>query len=652
MKSSRLFLIMAAVAALGFAGCNEENDIIIQGENAEQSVTDPDNPKQDNPDPTDGSKDPETPVTSNDLDGDGLSNDLEATLGTDPNKADTDDDSLKDGDEIAKGTDPNKADTDDDGLNDADEIAKGTDPNKADSDDDGLNDSDEIAKGTDPLKADTDADDLNDGQEVELGTDPLKSDTDGDGISDGEEVAKGTDPLKATVDADGDGLTDDQETELSTDPNKADTDDDGASDLVEYMLKTNPTDAADNPDSHNLTWFLAPYQKTVSPASATQSFIPVVQKLDVYFDGKIQEFNSGEKTITTALFKTLDSLKCSDSGIACQSNADCASYNGGTAICGESGTCIQQSTTKKPCIADLWTGAGSYGNANTFVNNLSLQADINKTRDTIIGFSSDANADYVHSTACAIGGTQYCTNTDKIKCYSGDDRFGCVGYRKDAIKGLFLSAHRTSSVGWNSSDDNRKKAGKIITDNNIRLMAISWAPCSCNNGVSQLVCYAHACDSNQSCFSDCSKATSLCSTRVDSIYFGGTSLINKSWDNNYDTQIKHMATNRVVTIEPKVVAVTENADKLIQKLTVNKSGNTAKNGKCTAISNAISDDAFQTIASLTPGTSICYDITPVDSQSVIPATNEPQLLEARVQVTAEGSVLNSDHVYFIVPPAL
>ncbi len=80
-------------------------------------------------------------------------------------------------------------DPDNDGLTNEEEVEIGTDPLDPDTDDDGLNDGEEVDLGTDPLDPDTDDDGLNDGLEVKnIGTSPTAGDTDRDGVTDGIEV--------------------------------------------------------------------------------------------------------------------------------------------------------------------------------------------------------------------------------------------------------------------------------------------------------------------------------------------------------------------------------------------------------------------------------------------------------------------------------
>ncbi|KHO29842.1 hypothetical protein NX84_03045, partial [Corynebacterium minutissimum] len=109
-----------------------------------------------------------------DSDGDGLTDDQEKELGTDPNKADTDGDGIKDGAEVDGSENP--FDKDGNKVEDGKPGAP-TDPTNPDSDGDGTEDGDEVTgskndgKPTDPNDADSkpgkpaDADDQKPGEE-------------------------------------------------------------------------------------------------------------------------------------------------------------------------------------------------------------------------------------------------------------------------------------------------------------------------------------------------------------------------------------------------------------------------------------------------------------------------------------------------------
>lgn len=142
------------------------------------------------------------PSVRTDTDKDGLPDDEEIQMNTDPNQPDTDGDGINDGDEAnVFETDPLKIDTDGDGMNDWDEIYGGFNPlvkggKLTDSDGDGLADVYESYRRFNPNDPDMDGDGLADGDEVRVyGTDLTLTDTDRDGFQDAEELRGGFEPL-------------------------------------------------------------------------------------------------------------------------------------------------------------------------------------------------------------------------------------------------------------------------------------------------------------------------------------------------------------------------------------------------------------------------------------------------------------------------
>ena len=190
-----------------------------------------------------------------DLDNDGLTNDEEVALGTDPVDSDSDDDGVSDGIEISNNMNPLDSqdinyDFDNDGLTNIEELELGTGVNNADTDADGINDGLEVLYGLNPTNTadallDKDGDGISNLDEVKAGLLPNNPDSDGDGINDGVELALGLDPLDSTdamADADGDGISNIDEIALGTDINNADSDGDGVKDGDEIANGSDPLD--------------------------------------------------------------------------------------------------------------------------------------------------------------------------------------------------------------------------------------------------------------------------------------------------------------------------------------------------------------------------------------------------------------------------
>jgi hypothetical protein len=158
-----------------------------------------------------------------DADYDGLPDEVELMMGTDPYDDDTDDDGLTDGSLASE-------DVNDNGSVDQGE----TDPGEWDTDGDGL--SDGMERGlTEPEGKNTNMNIFVPDADPSTTTDPLNPDTDGDGIPDGEE------------DANHNGKQDTGETS----PDNPDTDGDGMKDGYEEAYELNPllNDANEDPDS-------------------------------------------------------------------------------------------------------------------------------------------------------------------------------------------------------------------------------------------------------------------------------------------------------------------------------------------------------------------------------------------------------------------
>jgi hypothetical protein len=234
---------------------------------------------------------------SSDSDGDGLTDNQEISIGTNPSDPDSDNDGVSDGaeaganpaapldadgDGVIDALESSVTDSDGDGLSNQDDPSNGNpcvpDANHAaclasDSDGDGLTNGQEDTLGTDRDDADTDGDGANDGSEA--GNVNVPFDTDGDGTpdvlessvtdNDGDGTANQNDPADSdpctpntnaapclAIDSDGDGLTNGEEGALGTNPNDPDTDGDGVNDAAETGDPAHPTDTDGDgiPDAH------------------------------------------------------------------------------------------------------------------------------------------------------------------------------------------------------------------------------------------------------------------------------------------------------------------------------------------------------------------------------------------------------------------
>ncbi len=481
-------------------------------------------------------------------------------------------------------------------------------------------------------------------------------DTDGDTI-----------PDYVDLDSDDDGLSDAFEFERRSqgfNAYKADSDGDEVDDLVEFGAGTNPGDKDDNPQSRGNFVFITPFAEASRPKRETLSFDTGIQSVDVYFSLDSSVSMTGSvTTLRDKLPSMLDSLLCPDLGRACESTIDCRDLNHGDAICSQNQRCIispQVGVDGKGCFANMWTGLGTWGNVNSFINKSSLSDGSQNTLKALNQFVYDKQGDNENSiqpSMCALyGASQGC---NKANCHpESADRFGCVGFRKGAIK-IYVQAGDEPNFNtghWETA--NADEWGTKLKESKVTYVGLfgigkdtvpenyQWdRNYALMRGIAQMACYSGSCQSGI-CATDCKKPEKV---ELEKMYVAPLT------QNNINTVTRDMllkiAHDKEIQITTEVEDIDAGASQLIDHLEVNVSGDTVHGRVCTKIEDTskITSDQYPTINGMKPSTTLCFDVIPVENQKVIQPLEVPKVYRAKINVLGDGSVLNSGIAYFLVP---
>ena len=496
------------------------------------------------------------------------------------------------------------------------------------------------------------------------------------------------------LDSDGDGLADKWEEQHKAegyDRTKYDSDGDGSSDLIEYGAGTSPKDPKDNPETRGNFVFVTPYLAKSTPEKQTLSFETAIQTVDLFFVFDHTGSMGDEiKSLRSSLKSIINNLKCKDLGRACNENKDC---NGLTnAICSENHRCIvnpKLGNDGQGCFDNMYTGLGYYSRENSFwvAANLSENSDttvtmLDRTFNSNNRFcaTGDNEVPYQAPICAVLGetpykGTKLCKNwgdniclptacntrsSCKMNCSTDSNKIGCAGFRKDAIR-IYLQAfdeEQCYANGRNYSDpssairkrcaDYQYNVGPILKENKVRFIGLYSSSSSTYKD------YKSGKDTQTVTMEYVAEYIGKGSGTVDNknkpfIYKAvDADLANKATEG-----IRSIAKNMPIQITTTKEDIDKNASKLIEKLVLNKSGINVQGRLCTKITNTVSPSGnLPGIKDLLPGTSVCYDVVPVQNQSIFPATNEPQVVQARIKVLGDGSVLNSGIAYFLIPPKI
>ncbi|MBI5489079.1 MAG: VWA domain-containing protein [Deltaproteobacteria bacterium] len=549
-------------------------------------------------------------------------------------------------------------DDDGDGIGDIDEI-NGNPALPPDFDGDGI---------ADYRDADSDNDTISDREEAtsdvdgDLIPDRFDSDTDADGWTDAEEagdadvatVAIDTDldgiPDFRDHDSDADGLLDSLEREAGTSRTDTDSDDDGADDMVEYAAGTDPLLPTDNPHARGDFVFVERYNNPAEPPvppydpdplEDTLVFSTNIQFADVYFLVDCTGSMGGEIT----------NLRSSISG---------------TVIPG-----------LVAAIPDVWIGVGhiddlpigGYGGsgdwgyenlqnltadraaAQTAANNLPGHYGADGPESDIVGLYAVASGDY----------TRTMPAIPAPSCAAGTWGYPC--FRDGAVPIVIVI---TDWPMHNGPSGNNYGSDAAFAPSYVETIAAL-------NARSVRVIGVSSDDYGVGARADL-EAVAVATGAVD---LGGTPLVydipsdGSGLGSQVVTAVQTLATSVPLRIdavpvdgidEPAGPTPVNAPAEFIDYIEANASGESITDpvsGEvriCTVTDPLPIDETGDThpdyFPRVLPGTSVCFDIHAKQNWTV-PATREPQMFRATIQVMGDGiTILDEREVFFLVPPEI
>jgi hypothetical protein len=456
-------------------------------------------------------------------------------------------------------------------------------------------------------------------------------DTDGDSDADTDtDTDSDTDP-DSYVDSDGDHLSDAWEEEHGTDPDDPDSDDDGYSDYLEEVAGTDPNDPDDNPGGHGWFYFLMPYLGNPDPDLGTLVFATAVKVADVFLlmdttgsmGGAISNLKATlSSTIVPELQATIDDVRF---GVGFHDDYPVSSYG---------------SEGMDSVFALLQEMTDSVAEA---------QAGVNLLNTHYGNDASESQVPALWAIATGEGLGEYLE--PQTGCAEGEYGYPC--FRPGAMPIVVLMTDITFHNGPDGYDsyEGIEPEPPSYTDAVAALDSIHAKVLSVYNGgegsLGQEHCESIAYDTG---------AVLDDEPLVFPINYDGTGL---------DTAIVE-AVDTLVTAVPMDISAEKRDDpsdafdaaQLIDHVAPNPAGDIADPMDPTLIcvgglptANVDDDPQQDVFTSVEPGLPVCFDITPVQQNTLVPATDETQVFMAFVDVIGAGStLLDTREVYFVVPP--
>ena len=411
-------------------------------------------------------------------------------------------------------------------------------------------------------------------------------------------------------------------------------------DLIEIGGQTDPLDPEDNPRVRGDFVFVVPFREPADPPEDTLRFNTNIQVADLYFlfdltvsmAGEIREFRS-------RVVDLIDEASCADSGDACLADANCDEGQ----VCGLENTCIEDPEATG-CIANLWTGVGYYaGGGSSYRNLLSLQPRPEVTQDSVpVLANGPGGRERLFESAACLSDRRLCVGAG---CGTSDG-VGCPSYRRNAVRVALQITDEDNQCldgdAFGGLDDfgcpvvnTAGAAGGRLQLNRINYVGINATGSTTSAAYTDLVSLAVA-------------AGSVDATGEPFVYSGrDEAAVDAILDG-----IQEIAQQLELFVDVDARDLEGDAGDALQfidRLAINLDAEGCDEPEVDRVADTDDDGFNDAFTQLPTGVKACWDIV-VRPNRTVPATREPQVFEAAIEVFGDSSPLDRRRVFFLIPP--
>ncbi|MEO0326572.1 MAG: hypothetical protein AAF447_26735, partial [Myxococcota bacterium] len=386
--------------------------------------------------------------------------------------------------------------------------------------------------------------------------------------------------------------------------------------------------------------FVVPFREPADPPEDTLRFNTNIQVADLYFLFDLTTSMLGEiREFRTRVVDLIDEASCEDSGDACLADANCDDGQ----ICGLGNTCIQDPEASG-CIADLWTGVGYYaGGGSSYRNLLSLQPRPEVTQAAVpVEANGPGFQESLFESAACISDRRLCVGA---ACGPAGG-VGCPSFRRNAVRVALQITDEDNQCeddsGFGGTADfgcpvvnSAGAAGGRLQLNRINYIGINATGSTTSPAYTDLVALAVA-------------AGSLDGDGEPFVYSGrDAAAVDAILDG-----IEEIAQQLELFVDIDARDLDGDAGDALQfidRLAVNLSADGCDEPDPDLIADTDGDGFEDAFTRLPTGARACWDVV-VRPNRTVPATREPQVFEAAIEVFGDSSPLDRRRVFFLVPP--